>query len=238
MKSIALIAAAATLAAATAGHAATQFVVNGDFTELSNGPGNLQNGATTTATGWSTSGYNFAVASASADTAGVSFWDASNSSGANSWNGLAAGVGNFLAMDGEYQTGPATQQITGLTVGDSYHLSFSYAFGQQENFTGPTVQYLTETLGGQSFVSASTNVASQGFTGWMTYSVNIVASATSETLSFLATGNVPVPPFAFVSNVSLTGGVPEPATWAMMLVGIGLIGGTTRRRRAAVAVAA
>jgi hypothetical protein len=28
-----------------------------------------------------------------------------------------------------------------------------------------------------------------------------------------------------------TGGVPEPATWAMMLLGIGMIGSSMRRRR-------
>jgi len=34
----------------------------------------------------------------------------------------------------------------------------------------------------------------------------------------------------------VTGEVPEPATWAMMLVGFGAIGMATRRRNAAVRV--
>jgi hypothetical protein len=39
--------------------------------------------------------------------------------------------------------------------------------------------------------------------------------------------------FAFDANGSLLGSaVPEPSTWAMMLVGFGLIGGVTRLRRA------
>ena len=33
------------------------------------------------------------------------------------------------------------------------------------------------------------------------------------------------------SNPDPVGGVPEPATWAMMMVGFGLVGGTLRRRR-------
>jgi PEP-CTERM motif len=249
MKSIGLVAAAAMLAAATAGHA-TQFVVNGDFTELSNGLGQVN--FNTVATGWSTTGYNFVMTQADLGSSGtygsLTLWDAANYSAGpssstshpvgNPWNGLAAGAGNFVALDGDYNTGPMIQTITGLTVGDTYHLSFNYAFGQQTGFDGDTVQYITEMLGGQQFVSSSFTVPSHGFTGWQTYSANIVATAASETLSFLATGNLPVPPFAMISNVSLTGGVPEPATWAMMLVGIGLIGGTTRRRRAAVAVAA
>jgi hypothetical protein len=41
-----------------------------------------------------------------------------------------------------------------------------------------------------------------------------------------------------VNNVIVTGGVPEPATWAMMLVGFGGLGATLRRRRAQMALAA
>ncbi|HEX7946054.1 MAG TPA: PEPxxWA-CTERM sorting domain-containing protein, partial [Phenylobacterium sp.] len=36
-----------------------------------------------------------------------------------------------------------------------------------------------------------------------------------------------------VTGSSVTGGVPEPATWAMMIAGFGLAGATLRRRRTA-----
>ncbi|MEO5493569.1 MAG: PEPxxWA-CTERM sorting domain-containing protein, partial [Sphingomonas sp.] len=36
-----------------------------------------------------------------------------------------------------------------------------------------------------------------------------------------------------VTAINATGGVPEPATWAMMLVGFGAIGGALRSRRKA-----
>ena len=49
---------------------------------------------------------------------------------------------------------------------------------------------------------------------------------------FPAYGNVQLPPFALLSNVSLTGPVPEPATWAPMLLGFGGLGAKARRRRA------
>jgi hypothetical protein len=250
MKSILLVAAAtATLAAATAGHAA-QFVTNGEFTNLTNGLGELS--TNTQAVGWSTTGYNFVMTQADQGSTGsfgvTALWDAANftpgptNSSANpvgnTWNGLANGAGNFVAMDGDFNTSPLTQTITGLTVGDTYHLSFSYAFGQQTGFDGDTVQSLTETLGGQTFVSNNVTLPSHGFSGWNTYSTTITANATTETLSFLATGNLPVPPFALVSNVSLTGGVPEPATWALMIVGVGLVGSASRRRRTAAALTA
>jgi PEP-CTERM motif len=259
MKSILLIAAAtATLAAATAGHAA-QFVTNGEFTNLTNGLGELS--FNTQAVGWSTTGYNFVMTQAdlgsSGSYGGTTLWDSANYNPGptgdigsyysttifanpvgNTWNGLAKGAGNFVALDGDFGTSPLTQTITGLTVGDTYHLSFSYAFAQQTGFDGDTVQSLTETLGGQTFVSDNVTLPSHGFSGWNTYGATITANATTETLSFLATGNLPVPPFALVSNVSLTGGVPEPAAWALMIVGVGMVGSASRRRRAAVAITA
>ena len=234
--SISVLVTAAVLAIGASAHA-TQFVVNGDFTQLSHGVGKIDSG--TTVTGWDnpaaggqTHAYNFVMASATTGAGGVALWDAANG-GDNTWNGKAAGAGNFAAMDGAYQTGPIEQTLTGLTVGASYVLSFNYAFAQQKGYNGATVQHLTETLGGQTFTSADTDLPSHGFSGWQSFTTTIVAKSATETLSFLAYGNKPVPPFALVSNVSLTGGVPEPATWAMMILGIGGIGAMARRRRAA-----
>ncbi len=70
-----------------------------------------------------------------------------------------------------------------------------------------------------------------GFSGWTTYTTTIVANATTETLSFLAAGSKAEPPFALISDVSLTSSVPEPSTWAMMLVGFGGLGFAAYRRR-------
>ena len=41
----------------------------------------------------------------------------------------------------------------------------------------------------------------------------------------------------FFDNLSVTGGVPEPAVWAMMLAGFGLMGAALRRRRGALLAA-
>jgi hypothetical protein len=55
-------------------------------------------------------------------------------------------------------------------------------------------------------------------------------TATTQTLKFLSLGTPDgLPPIAALDGVSLT--VPEPATWAMMLVGFGGIGAMIRRRR-------
>jgi hypothetical protein len=42
--------------------------------------------------------------------------------------------------------------------------------------------------------------------------------------------NLPVAQFAFGEVTSAPGGVPEPATWALMIFGFGLVGGLQRRR--------
>ena len=40
---------------------------------------------------------------------------------------------------------------------------------------------------------------------------------------------------AFEDEAAFTAAVPEPASWAMLVAGFGVMGGTLRRRRAAVA---
>jgi PEP-CTERM motif len=144
-------------------------------------------------------------------------------------------------MDGDFITEPLTQMITGLTVGDKYTLSFNYAFSQQQGFTGDTIQSLTASLGSTSDTLPSPDgfsLPSTGFSGWTTFSTTIVAASTSETLSFLAAGNAPLPPLALVSDVSLTSSAPEPSTWAMMLLGFGGLGFAAYRSRGRVAAIA
>jgi hypothetical protein len=231
-KFIILASLAATFAVATSAQA-SQFVVNGNFSELSNGLGLMGGGGSTTATGWTTTGYNLVLNDATNTVHSVALWDAANG-GTSSWNGLSPNGGNFVAMDGDYGTGPIRQTITGLTVGGTYTLSFDYAFAQQKGYTGNTIQSLSADFGGNSvFQSADYALPSQGFSGWQTETVTLTATSTSEVLSFLAQGNLPVPPFALLTDVSLTGGaaVPEPASWAMMLVGLGAVGAAIRRRR-------
>lgn len=63
--------------------------------------------------------------------------------------------------------------------------------------------------------------------GWQQFTYNFVASGTSTTLSFMSQNNDPYGPA--LDNVSVSA-VPEPAAWAMMLLGVGLIGGMMRRR--------
>ncbi|THD65349.1 MAG: PEP-CTERM sorting domain-containing protein [Phenylobacterium sp.] len=194
--------------------------------------------AFTQATGWTSTNvaqnaYNFVMADGNVGSNGqygnVALWTQANAG--NGWNGLAALSGNFVALDDDFQIGALTQTITGLTVGQTYTFTYEYAFAQQLGFTGPTTQSLEADVG-PDFAQNSGNVTlgSQGFIGWQAGGGAFTATQTSETLSFLATGSPQVPPFALVSNVSITGGVPEPAAWAMMLFGFGGLGALARLR--------
>jgi hypothetical protein len=218
--------------------ATTNLVSNGDFTILSNGPGQISEGfSTTIAKDWHAAGYNAVLAVADQavntvyGTANLAMWDKANG-GANNWNGLAArGTGNILAIDGDFGTQTqVSQTVTGLTVGKTYALNFDYAFAQQYGYNGATIQHLTAEMGSDSWTSSDFNVANHGFSGWHGESFRFTADSASEVLSFLAYGNVPVPPFSLVSNVSIAA-VPEPATWALMLIGLGSLGSFAHVRR-------
>jgi hypothetical protein len=76
----------------------------------------------------------------------LSLWDQANVG--DGWSGKTkSGAGNFVVMDGAFQTGPLSQTVTGLTIGKTYDLTFNYASGQQSGFSGDTQQQLGVTLG-------------------------------------------------------------------------------------------
>jgi hypothetical protein len=163
--------------------------------------------------------------------------------------------GNFVAFDGDPTPGARqtmSQTVSGLTVGETYHLTFDWAatqyefvngsaFGCTGCWTGATTNEFQVSLGGETHDTATVDVASQGFTGWMTGSMTFTATSASELLVFLSEGGpTSLPPVALLDGVSLTGvtgGAPEPATWAMMGLGFAGLGvAAYRRRRKALAI--
>jgi hypothetical protein len=213
--------------------------INGNF-ETNTGAGQL--GFNTTATGWTTTGYNFLYAPGTADTSSAAsgiyginqLWGPNNGS-ANGMPASSPSGGYFVGADGAFGVAPIEQVITGLTVGKTYSVGFNYAYSQQFRYNGETIQNWTVSFAGQSAKTADYTLSDHGFSGWFHSSYDFVANNATETLSFLAYGNLPVPPFALLDGVTFTpdtvGSVPEPASWAMMMVGFGLLGATARRRR-------
>jgi hypothetical protein len=234
------------VAGAAAAAQAAELLQNGDFTQLSSGLGQLN--TNTTAYGWYTSGpdatgYEFVMnngnAGSNGEYGGVALWTQANG-GANSWNGATlSGNGNFLAMDGDFQTTAVSQTVHDLIPGDYYTITFNTALSQQYGFYGDTIQDITVSWGGytqelySSYFGSSYSLPSTGFSGWTQWTGILQASSSSEVLSFLANGNLPVPPFALLSDVSVTGpAAPEPATWALMGLGFAGLGFAAYRRRA------
>jgi hypothetical protein len=162
-----------------------------------------------------------------------------------SFSDTAADGNDFVSLDGDpHATGVLSQAVSGLKLGDTYTLSFSWAATQMQ--TGTATAYniaLAYNLGGSALTSSTggqttgtINLAHGASTNWMTVTTTFIATSTQEVLSFLSYGGpVGGPPIALLDNVSLydTSGtpatVPEPASLTL-LGGAALIGFIARRR--------
>ena len=73
------------------------------------------------------------------------------------------------------------------------------------------------------------DVAGGSTTSWSLQTAHFTAAAGS-TLTFAATGQSDSLG-GYIDNITLTTAVPEPTTWAMMLLGLGCLGALLRRER-------
>ena len=167
---------------------------------------------------------------------------------------------SFYGVDSTFQPSKLTQQISGLTVGDTYTISFEYAAAQQLGFDGNSTDQWVVTLGGQTIATTTKiDLLSHQFSGWLTETATFTydgIGANPGLLSFVNNGqggcnadftsclpndptNSGAPPFSLLDGVSLTNSVPEPSTWAMMFIGFGGLAyaGLRNRRRAAILAA-
>ena len=160
--------------------------------------------------------------------------------GNGSANGLPAtspAGGNYLVNDGDTQYSyPISQTITGLTPGRNYTLGFYWAAGQWRYVGGATNTRWLVTLGTVTYATPVANIPSQGFVPWTLQQFVFTPAAATEVLTFLSSGGpAGLPPSALLDGVTLdavrNGSVPEPATWATMVVGLAVAGTAMRRRR-------
>ncbi len=160
---------------------------------------------------------------------------------------------NEVEADGNptYESG-FNYEVTGLTVGQTYTLSFYQAASQQTTFSGATTNQWIVALGtsgltdcagclggGNSFYSDADpdasivpttlmSVPSEGLQDWEFVSVNLTADATSDLLSFLAWGDngntANLPPMIFLAGVNSPSGLNQtPEPATLSLMALGLI---------------
>lgn len=149
---------------------------------------------------------------------------------------------SFVGLDGDQKLDGSNNQVqasigqtlTGLTVGQTYAVSFDWSLGQLKSKTGNTTNSLKVSFGDLSQSTQVMDDNSQSFNGWLTQTFNFKADSTSAFLNFLAVGTPSgLPPMALLSNVSVTA-VPEPPVLAMFgggLLGLGLLTVFARRRQ-------
>lgn len=240
-----LAAVAAFAIAASPAFAQTNLVQNGGFetktTTSSNGNfeltsnnayGSVANWTVgTTSTNGNNAPYNVLFNTSNATTAAGNASGQYNT-GKEYLNTAPAGLsGNFLSLDGDSNfSGAVSQTIGNLVAGQLYTLSFDWAASSMASASGALTAGLAVTIGGQTFKTDQVSIPSG--VQHASYTFNYTGTTTSNVLSFLASGTPNgAPPVALLDNVSLIAAVPEPATWAMMLVGFGMIGAAVRRRQ-------
>ncbi len=97
-------------------------------------------------------------------------------------------------------------------------------FSIQDNT--PTGVLLSDTLGNSYFLNGA--AASVGYG-------NLIHLTTGSTFGFIVDKGDVYYNDSTGLNFTLTGNVPEPASWAMLIAGFGLTGAAMRRRRTAIA---
>ena len=143
----------------------------------------------------------------------------------------AGGSGNFSnAPSGHtvmyFLSGPGDV----MNVAAGFDTGFSFYYADQVGFTGSVSVY--SGLDGTGSLLASLDLPStpNPYTVFVPVGVSFLGTAQSVVFSgaadFIAFDNVTL-------GASIPGNAPEPASWAMMLGGFGVVGGVMRARRKA-----
>lgn len=203
------------------------------------GPTNLiQNGSFETYTGTQLSSGQWTVVEGDNASKGERYlekWQANSSYGVELRYNVAgsAQAGNtFIELDshwgfftGNTQTTPCCNswisQTVDTTAGQTYHLSYWYAPRVGNPATDGIDVYWNGTL------LTNNNSGTPGT--WRQFEFDVIGTGSPGTLKFAATGTAETYGGS-LDNVSLFA-VPEPATYGLMLAGLGAVGFVSRRQK-------
>lgn len=135
--------------------------------------------------------------------------------------------GTFLAV------GPTAGEPATLTFNQPVNL-FGFLIGSPDTYNRVTI---TSTTGNYTFSPATLGLPGNGDQTLSRY-VNFSTTAAGERILSATFDNVPAIDAFETANFSagLAGAVPEPAAWAMMILGVGAIGFAMRRQKVATRV--
>ena len=123
----------------------------------------------------------------------------------------------FAALGAESADGTVSQTFADV-AGKSYDVSFELASD------GLTPNDIAVTGPGSLSLPTMTDVLASPYTFYFGF----FTGSGSDTITFTERDD---PGFFSLDDVSVTGTVPEPTTWATMILGLGFAGAALRRRR-------
>lgn len=143
-----------------------------------------------------------------------------------------SGTGGFLGATGGLGSLNGVlnfSSVAGTTLNQSIANFFTFADGTGHNFQFSLDSVKTVTWANTPGVSSSFSLYLLGNT--VDTFLGYTPTATSLTLTFNSTGGSPYSASATLAvPPAPTGDVPEPATWALTLIGFGAMGAALRRR--------
>ena len=142
---------------------------------------------------------------------------------AGDFSGYTPHSGNDFAYLGDTSGTGSLSQLLTTAAGQTYTLSY-YLASHGDNSTTFSALWNGQTIAGSELVNPNSN-------GIYTLFSFLVTGTGSDTLTLLATDPPSYLALDDVSVTEATGAVPEPATWAMMLLGFVGIGAAVRRNR-------